>query len=183
MRKVYKAWDGNHIWVFHLNMSVTVSSWPPNLAKHGKLWGYSDQKTYTHGCIQPKDHFKVIFQQARIMMNGMGIVHGILSQPQHFLQANPQFWPKTTSSTAFLGPNDMCKWLQIAEEAFQSPYWFMSKVYKAWDGNCTWYFHPNIPFSAKLTPKFQKRPIGWLLWPKPHVCMIVDCCRSIPMSK
>ena len=36
-------------------------------------------------------------------------------------------------------------------------------------------FHPNTPFTAKLTPKFgQKWTIWGLLWPKSHMGVIVD---------
>ena len=56
--------------------------------------------------------------------------------------------------------------------------------YKPWNGNSTGFSHPNTPFSAKPIPKFgQKRTNWWVLWPKSHMCMIVDGCRSIPKSK
>ena len=60
----------------------------------------------------------------------------------------------------------------------------MRKVYKTCDGNCTWIFHPNTLSSSMPTPKLGPKWTVWgLLWPKSHVCMIVDCFRSIPKSK
>ena len=118
------------------------------------------------------------------MTTGMGIAHGIFSQPQHLIPSWPPILAKNKQLQGWFGPNDMCKWFQIASEALQSQNGFITKVCKGWDGNCTWIFHQNTPLSAKLTPKFdQKRTIWWLLWAKLHVCMIVDCCRSIPKAK
>ena len=114
----------------------------------------------------------------------MGIVHGVLSQPQDFLPSWALVLTKNEQLQGWFGPNDMCIWLQIAAEAFQSPNWFMSKVYKAWDGYRIHIFHPNTLFSAQPTPKFgQKWTVWGLHWPKSHVWMIVDCFRSIPKSR
>ena len=87
----------------------------------------------------------------------MGIVHGILSQPQHFLPSWPPMLTKNKQLQGWFGPNDIWKWLQIVAEAFQSLNWFMSKVYKAWDGNYT------LPFSSKDTIECQANP---QIWPK-----------------
>ena len=143
-----------------------------------------DQITLAHGCRQLQKHSKVkIGSQVRIMTTGMGIVHGIMSQPQHFTPTWPPILAKNEQLQGWFGPNDTCEWLKIAAEAFQSQNEFMSKVYKAWDWNCTWLFHPNTPFSAKRTLKFgQKRTVWGLLWPKLHVSMIVDYFRSIQKS-
>ena len=116
------------------------------------------QITCLYGCRQLQKHSKVkMGSQERIMTTGMGIVHGILSQPQHFLPSWLPLLAKNEQLHGWFGPNDMCKWLQIAAEAFQSQNRFMSKVYKVWDGNCTWFLHSNTPFSTKPTPK---------IWPK-----------------
>ena len=96
----------------------------------------------------------------------------------------PPILAKNKQLQGWFGPNDMCKWFQIASEALQSQNGFIAKVCKGCDGNCTWIFHQNTPLSARLTPKFdQKRTIWWLLWAKLHVYMIIDCCRSIPKAK
>ena len=142
------------------------------------------QITFAHCCRQLQKYSKVkIASQVRIMTTGMGIVHNILSQPQHFLPIWPPFLAKNEQLYGWFGPNDMYIWLEIAEEALQSQNRFMSKVYKAWDGNPILIFHSNTLFSAKPTLKFgQKRTVWGLLWPKSHVWMIVDCFRSIPKS-
>ena len=144
------------------------------------------QITCAHGYRQLQKHSKVkIDSKLRIMMTGMGIVHGILSQPQYFLPSWPLFFVKNEQLQGWFGPNDMCKWLQIAAEAFQSQNWFMSKVCKKPKmGIIYGFFIQTKPFSAKLTLKFgQKRSVWGLLWPKLHVCIIVDCFRSIPKSR
>ena len=115
------------------------------------------QITCTHDCSQLQKHAKVkITSQARIMRNGMGIVHGILSQPQNFLPSWPPILAKNKQVQSWFGPHCMYVWLHFAAEALQSQNEFTSKVYKAQDRNCTWIFYPNTPFSAKLTPKFGK---------------------------
>ena len=112
------------------------------------------QITCAHGCRQLQKHSKVkIGSQARTMATGMGIAHGIWSQLQH-LPSWPPILAKNELLQGWFGPNNMCKWLKIATEAFQSQNWFISKVYKAWDGNRTWLFYPNTPCSAKSTPNF-----------------------------
>ena len=115
------------------------------------------------------------------MTTGMGIVHGILSQLQHFLPSWPPMLAKNKQLQGWFGPNDMFRWLEIAAEALQSQNWFMSNIHKTWHGNRTRLFHPDTPFSTKLTPKFgQKWTVCRLLWPKLPMCMIADCFRSIP---
>ena len=143
------------------------------------------QITCTHACRQLKKHSKVkICSQARIMMTEMGTVHSILSQPQHFLPSWPLILAKKEQLQGWFGANDTCKWLQTAAEVLQSQNWFMIKVYKAWDGNRTWIFIPNTPFSANPAPKFgQKWTVWGLLWPKSHVWMTINCCRRLSKSK
>ena len=177
----------------------------------------------------------------------MGIVHVILSQPQHFLPSWPPVLAKNEQLQGWFGPNHIYAWLQTAAETLQSQKWFMRKVYRALDGNCTWLLYPKTPFTAKLTPKFGQNDQFWgysgpnnmciwlqraaeafqslnwptsndhdnldrnyiwyfkstttflpswppiltkkrgaaqgLIWPKWHVHMVADCCRSNPESK
>ena len=59
--------------------------------------------TRLYGCRQLQKHSKVkIGSQSRIMTTGMGILHGMLRQPQHFLPSWPLIWPKTSSYRADL---------------------------------------------------------------------------------
>ena len=114
----------------------------------------------------------------------MGIVHVILSQPQHFLPSWPPVLAKDKQLQCWFGPNHMYAWLQTAAEALQSYYWFMREVYKAWDVNSAWIFHPNTPFTAKPTLKVgHKWPNLGLFRHKSYVHMVVYRCRSIPNSK
>ena len=84
----------------------------------------------------------------------------------------------------YSGPNNMCTWLQTVAETFQSQNRFTSKDHDHWNGNHTWNFKSTSTFSAKLTPNFcGKRADPGLIWPKWHVQMVSDCCRSIPKSK
>ena len=44
-------------------------------------------------------------------------------------------------------------------------------------------FEVNTTFSAKFTTSFGiERAAPGLIWPKWHVEMVADCCRSIPKS-
>ena len=77
------------------------------------------QITCAQGCRQLQKHSKVKFgSQARIMTTGMGIVHGILSQPQHFLPSWPPILVKNKQLQGWVSPNDMCKLLKIDAEVF-----------------------------------------------------------------
>ena len=173
----YKAWYGNPIWDFKrttiLFAKLTSRSWPKtsssraDLAKIACVHGWR-LITCTHGCRQVQKHTNVkLTSQARIMTNGMGIVHDILSQPRDFLRWWPPILANNEQVQGWFGPNCMYAWLQTPAEALQSQHWFIRKVYKAWDGNRALCFHQNTQFPAKLTPKFgQKWPIPGLLWPK-----------------
>ena len=45
-------------------------------------------------------------------------------------------------------------------------------------------FMATTTISTMLTHSFgQKRAASELIWPKSHVCMFADCCRSTPKSK
>ena len=110
-----------------------------------------------HGCRHLQKHSKVKFgSQAKIMMTGIWMEHGVLSQPQHSLPSWPPILAQNKHIQGWFGPNDMCKWLENAAEAFQSQNWFMSKVNKPCDENRTWPFHSNKPFGAKLPSNLAK---------------------------
>ena len=72
--------------------------------------------------------------------------HKILCQV-HF------FGGKHEQLQGYLPPNDTCKCLQIAAEAFQYQIRFMVNVQKAWEGNRTWLLHQNIPLEAYVREK------------------------------
>ena len=54
------------------------------------------------------------------MTTGMGIAHGIFSQPRHLIPSWPPNLAKNGQFVGFSGPNYLCAWLQNASEAFQS---------------------------------------------------------------
>ena len=120
----------------------------------------------------------------RFMKPGIGIIHGFFIKTHHLLPSRPPNLAKNGHFEGYSGPNHMCAWLQTAEESFQSQNWFTTKDYSAWDGNHRRHFKLTTIFSAKLTPSLgQKRAAPWLILPKSHVCMVVDCCRSTSKSK
>ena len=96
-----------------------------------------------------------------------------------FCQADPQFLAKNKHLQGWFGPNHIYAWLQTAAEALQSRNWCMRGVCKYWDGNHTWIFHPNTPYTQADPQKFRTRTMLGTIWPKSHVRMIADCCRSI----
>ena len=91
---------------------------------------------------------------------------------------NDQFW-------GYSGPNNMCIWLQRAAEAFQSLNWPTSNDHDNLDRNYIWYFKSTTTFLPSWPPILTKKrgAAQGLIWPKWHVHMVADCCRSNPESK
>ena len=78
-------------------------SWPQIWPKVPNSRATLTQITRVHGCRQLQKYSNVkIGSQARIMTTGMGIIHGITSQPQHFLPSWSPILAKTSSSRADL---------------------------------------------------------------------------------
>ena len=181
----YKAWDGNCTWNFKPTrtcpVKLTTHFWPKTNSFRADL----AQIACTHSCRLLHKHSKVnTGSSERSTKLGIGIAHGFSIQTHHLPPSWPPNLAKNDQFQGYSGPNNMCKWLHRAAEAFQSQNRFTSKDHDNWDGNRTWNFKSISTFSAKLTPNFgQKRAAPGLIWPKWHVQMVVDCCRSIPKSK
>ena len=143
------------------------------------------QITCARDCRQLQNHYSVkTGSQARIINADVGILHDIVIQPQHFLPSWPPVLAKNEQLQGWVSPNHMCAWLQTSAWALQRQNWLTSKVDKAQDGNRTWYFCPNTPFTAKMAPTFGKKRTVWgLVWPKLHLRMIGDSSRGILASK
>ena len=117
MIKVYKTWDGNCIWPFDPKTPFTPMLTPKFGQKWTVLGATLAQITYGHNCRLLQKHSKVKFgSQTRIIKPGMGIIHGILSQPQHFLPIWPPVLVKNKQLQGWFGPNHMCAWLKTDAE-------------------------------------------------------------------
>ena len=156
-----------------------------------RIWPKTDslratlaQITCVHDCRLLQEHFKIkIGSQSRIIKPGMGIIHGLLSQPQPFLPSWPPIFGQKRAVPELVEPRSHVRMVADCCRSIPKSKMVHKKVYKAWDGISIQFFHPNTPFSAKPTPKFdQKRTVWGLFWPKSHMCMIVDWFRSIPKS-
>ena len=169
---------------FSSKYTIYCQADPQNCPKMDSSGAALAQIACEHDCRLLQKHSKVkIGSWARNIKTGVEFVNGILTQPQYFLPSWSPTLAKNEQFQGWFGPNDMCKSLQIAAKALQDQNWFISKVHNAWDGNCIWPFHPKTPFTAKSPPKIgQKWTIWELLWPKSHMGMIVDYCRSNPKS-
>ena len=122
------------IHAFFIQTHHLLPSWTPNLAQNDQIWGYSGPNNMCTLLQTAEEAFQSQnLSQARVMMTRIGIVHGILSQPQHFLPSWPPLLDKNEQLHGWFGQNDMCKWLQNAAEALRSLDWFMNNVYKGWD--------------------------------------------------
>ena len=139
----------------------------------------------THDCRLMSKHTKInTASKERSTKLGMEIAHSFFIQTHHLRLSWPPNLSKAQQLSGYSGPNNMFTHLQIAAEAVQSQHCLTIKNHDDWGGNYSWDFEPNTTFSAKLTPNFdQKRAAPGLIWPKWHVQMVADCCRSIPKSK
>ena len=59
----------------------------------------------------------------------------------------------------------------------------LSRFIKAQDRNHRWISTPTSPFSMKQVPILKENELVlWLLWPKTHVCVVIDQDYTIPKS-
>ena len=69
----------------------------------------------------------------------------------------------------------VCVWFQTGAAPLELQYQFIRKVYDDWFRHHSWISTPTLPFSTKPIPVFVKiGPILWLVWPKTHVCVVLD---------
>ena len=127
-------------------------SWP----KMDSLRASLAQITCVHDCRLMQMHCKVkIDSQTRTVKPGVGIVHGILSQPHIFCHADHQFWPKKRAAPGLIWPRlhvfmgVVCfrsapKSKMIHEKGLQSLGW---ESYMGFSSK-------HVSYCLKLTPKF-----------------------------
>ena len=141
---------------FYILIHHLLPSRPPNLTQNGQFGGYSCPnhmcnwlKTAagsfsSQKCFTSKDYIQSLGWDLYMAFK---VNHDISAKLTPILAKNEQL-------QGWFGPNDMCKWLQIAAKALQSRNWFISKVYKVWDGNHT--FIQKYHLLSSRTPTLAK---------------------------